>query len=110
MSYAQHTRALSVLGLPLIGGHLAQFAIGLTDTVMLGWYGATALAAVTLAGSVFFTLFIMGGGFAWAVMPMVASFHAEGDETSLRRATRMGMWLSMIFAACALPVFWWSSA
>ncbi len=109
MSYGQHTRALSVLGLPLIGGHLAQFAIGLTDTVMLGWYGAAALAAVTLAGSFFFTLFIMGGGFAWAVMPMVASFHAEGDETSLRRATRMGMWLSMIFAACALPVFWWSS-
>ena len=39
MSYPQHVRAVTILGLPLIGGHLAQFAIGLTDTVMLGWYG-----------------------------------------------------------------------
>ena len=29
------------------------------------------LAAVTLAGSLFFTLFIMGSGFAFAVMPLV---------------------------------------
>jgi MATE family multidrug resistance protein len=109
MSYPQHVRAITILGLPLIGGHLAQFAIGLTDTVMLGWYGIDALAAITLASSFFFTLFIMGGGFAWAVMPMVASFNAEGDEVSLRRATRMGMWLSMIFAVVAMPLLWWSS-
>lgn len=110
MSYPQHMRAMTVLGLPLVGGHLSHFAIGLTDTVMLGWYGVDALAAVTLASSLFFTLFIMGAGFAWAVMPMVASFHAEQDETSLRRATRMGMWLSIIFAVLVTPLMWWSSA
>lgn len=109
MTYPQHVRAMAVLGIPLVGGHLSQFAIGLTDTVMLGWYGAEALAAITLASSFFFTLFIMGGGFAWAVMPMVASFHAEGDETNLRRATRMGMWLSIMFAALTAPLFWFSS-
>ncbi|MEP2506132.1 MAG: MATE family efflux transporter [Paracoccaceae bacterium] len=110
MSYPQHVRAVTILGLPLIGGHLAQFAIGLTDTVMLGWYGIDALAAITLASSFFFTLFIMGGGFAWAVMPMVASFNAEGDEISVRRATRMGMWLSVIFAVLVMPPMWWSSS
>lgn len=109
MSYPQHVRAVTILGLPLIGGHLAQFAIGMTDTVMLGWYGIEALAAITLAGSYFFTLFIMGGGFAFAVMPMVASFNAEGDEISLRRVTRMGMWLSIIFAVLVTPLLWWSS-
>lgn len=109
MTYPQHVRAMTILGLPLVGGHLSQFAIGLTDTVMLGWYGAEALAAITLSASFFFTLFIMGGGFAWAVMPMVASFHAEGDETSLRRATRMGMWLSIVFAALTAPLFWFAS-
>jgi MATE family multidrug resistance protein len=109
MSYPQHVRAVTILGLPLIGGHLAQIAIGLTDTVMLGWYGVDALAAITLASSYFFTLFITGAGFAFAVMPMVASFNAEGDETSLRRATRMGMWLSIIFAVLVTPLLWWSS-
>ncbi|WP_441351117.1 MATE family efflux transporter [Sulfitobacter sp. SK012] len=109
MSYPQHVRAITVLGLPLIGGHLAQMAIGVTDTVMLGWYGVEALASVTLASTFFFVLFIFGSGFAGAVMPMVASYAAEGDEVSLRRATRMGLWLSLGFALLALPLMIWST-
>ncbi len=109
MSYRSHIGAVLTLGLPLIGGHLGQMAIGVTDTVMLGWYGVEALAAVTLASTYFFVLFIFGSGFAWAVMPMVASFAAEGDERGIRRATRMGIWLSMGFALLALPAFVWAA-
>ena len=108
ITYKAHIRAILALGLPLIGGHLAQFAIGLTDAVMLGWYGVEALAAITLAGTFFFVLFLMGSGFAWAVMPMVAAFAAEDDETSLRRVTRMGLWLSVLFAALSMPLLWFS--
>ena len=110
MSYPEHSRAILTLGLPLVGGHLAQVAIGVTDTVMLGWYGVEALAAVTLGSTVFFVLFIFGSGFAWAVMPMVASLHAEGDEIGVRRTTRMGLWLSAGFGLLALPVLIWSEA
>ncbi|WP_223427930.1 MATE family efflux transporter [Tateyamaria pelophila] len=108
MSYPAHGRAVLTLGLPLIGGHLGQVAIGVTDTVMLGWYGVNELAAQTVAGSFFFVLFLVGAGFAWAVMPMVASYDAEGDEVSLRRATRMGLWLSLAFAVLAMPLMLWS--
>ncbi|SFT61916.1 MATE family efflux transporter [Sedimentitalea nanhaiensis] len=108
MTYAGHMRAILVLGLPLIGGHLAQFAIGLTDTVMLGWYGVAELAAVTLASSYFFVLFILGAGFALAVMPMVAAAHASGDSTSVRRITRMGLWLSLVYGVLAMPFMIWA--
>ena len=108
MSYFDHTRASLRLGLPLIGGFLAQFAIGLTDAVMLGWYSVEALAAVTLAGTYFFVLFLLGGGFAWAVMPMVAAAFTEDDHVKVRRVARMGLWLSMTFSALALPLMWWS--
>ncbi len=108
MTYGGHVRAVTRLGLPLVGGHLAQFAIGLTDTVMLGWYGVEALAAVTLAASYFFVLFLLGAGFGWAVMPMVAAAAAEDDETSIRRATRMGLWLSLLFSALIMPLMIWS--
>ena len=39
LTFSGHIRAILVLGLPLVGGHLAQFAIGLTDTIMIGRMG-----------------------------------------------------------------------
>jgi MATE family multidrug resistance protein len=110
MSYPAHVRAILVLGVPLVGGHMAQMGIGLTDTIMVGWYGAEALATVTLANTLFFTLFLFGCGFAWAVMPMVASYAAEGDNRQVRRATRMGLWLSALFCVVMFPLLWWSEA
>ena len=109
MTYAAHMRAILVLGLPLIGGHLAQFAIHLTDTVMMGWHSVEGLAALVLASALWFTLWIFGAGIAWAVMPLVASAEAEGDETAIRRVTRMGLWLSVLFALASLPLFWFSA-
>ena len=108
MPNGQHARAILVLGLPLIGGHLAQFAIGMTDTIMMGWYSVEGLAAVTLASTCFFVLFIFGSGFAQAVMPLVASQSAEGNDVQIRRTTRMGLWMSFVFAVVILPVFLFS--
>ncbi len=107
-TYAAHARATLVLGLPLIGSHLAQSVLHVTDTVMLGWYGVTELAAVVLGSSAFFVIFILGAGFAQAVMPMVAAALGRGDEVQVRRDTRMGIWLSIAFGALTYPLFWWS--
>ncbi len=108
LSFSQHVRAAFVLGLPLVGGHLAQFLIGLTDAIMIGWYGVAELAALTLAVTVFTTLFLFGTGFAFAVMPLVASHAARGDDAQVRRVTRMGLWLSGAFFLLMLPIFWFS--
>ncbi|MBM7066868.1 MATE family efflux transporter [Actibacterium sp. 188UL27-1] len=108
MTYAAHGKAVLTLGLPLIGGHLGQVAIQITDTVMLGWYGVEALAAVVLASSYFFILFIVGAGFAWAVMPMVAAAAEADDTVQIRRITRMGLWLSLLFAMAAIPLMLFS--
>ena len=110
MTYRGHVRALTKLGLPLIGGNLAQFAVTMTDTLMLGWYSVAALAAVTLGGMYFFEFFILGSGFAIAVMPLVARAVGEGDGQSIRRVTRMGLWLSLAYALVCFPVFWFSDA
>ena len=109
-SHAAHARAVLVLGLPLIGSHVAQMSLHVIDVLMLGWYSVEALAAVVLGTSLFFALFIMGSGFAWAVMPLVAHAAASGDDTELRRVTRMGLWLSTAFAVAILPLMWWSGA
>jgi multidrug resistance protein, MATE family len=103
-----HARATLVLGLPLIGSHVAQMALHVTDTVMLGWYGVEPLAAGVLGASSFFLMFMLGSGFAHAVMPLVAASMGRGDETQVRRDTRMGLWLSIIFGIAVYPVFWFS--
>ena len=104
LTYRQHARAILGLGLPLVGSHLAQFAITLTDAAMLGWYNVESLAAGVLGGEMFFVLFIMGSGFAWAVMPMVAAAQGAGEGAQVRRVTRMGLWASLLFGCLALPL------
>jgi MATE family multidrug resistance protein len=107
-TYGAHARATLTLGLPLIGSHLAQMSLHVVDTIMLGWYSVEALAAGVLGASSFFVIFILGSGFAQAVMPMVASALARRDEAQVRRDTRMGMWLSIAFGVLCYPLFWWS--
>ncbi len=107
-TYVGHATALLALGLPLVGSHLAQIAIGVTDNIMLGRYSVEALAAGTLGWSFAFVLFIMGSGFAFAVLPMVASAAAEQNPTQVRRATRMGMWISALYGIAIMPLLIWS--
>ncbi|WP_420860872.1 MATE family efflux transporter [Algirhabdus cladophorae] len=106
-TYSAHTKALLVLGLPLVGSHLAQMSMTVTDTLMLGRYSVEALAAITLAGGMYFMIFIVGSGFSLAVMPLVAQAAEKGDEVAIRRVTRMGLWLSFGYGLLVyIPSFW----
>lgn len=107
-TYRPHLRGLLSLGLPLVGSHLAQIAIVVTDAVMLGWYDVAALAAMTLAQAVWFVCFIVGSGIAFAVLPLVASALGAGDDTQVRRVTRMGLWLSALYGLIVMPPLIWS--
>jgi MATE family multidrug resistance protein len=105
LTAAGHARATLALGLPLAGSQLAQMALHVTDMLMVGWYGVTELAAVTLGSASFFIIYVLGSGFAQALTAMVASGVARGDETQVRRDTRMGLWLSAAFGLAVYPLF-----
>lgn len=107
-SIGAQARALLSLGLPLVGSQVAQMLIGVTDTIMLGWYDVTDLAALSVSGPIFFIVFIFGSGFGWAVTPMVASALSQGDERQIRRVTRMGLWLSILFGLVSIPIFFFA--
>jgi MATE family multidrug resistance protein len=107
-TYSEHRRAIWMLGGPLIASQVAQFLIHMTDTIMLGWYDVTALAAVTLGSTMYFVTFIVGAGFAFAVTPMVAAAAEADDEAQVRRVTRMGLWLSIAYGLLFTLPFMWS--
>ena len=98
-----HISATAKLGFPLVGAQLAQMAINTTDVVMLGWLGTTELAAGVLATQMFFIFYIFGTGFATAVMPLVAQAEGRDDVKGVRRAVRMGIWISVIYSVITLP-------
>ena len=104
-SVGEQARVLLKLGLPLIGSHLAQLGIVTTDTIMMGWYGVNPLAALSLSGPIFFILFILGSGFAIALMPKIARALAKEDNQQIRRVTRMGIWLSVLYGLAVTPFF-----
>ncbi len=104
------TRRLIAVALPLIGSQLAQATMGFVDTLMLGRYDVAALAASVLGATVFFEVFIIGSGFAIAVMPLVAAALGAGDERQVRRAVRMGIWASVGWAVLMTPVMWHTGA
>lgn len=106
--YRPHIIATLSLGLPLIGSHLARMAIGVSDTVMIGWYGVEALASLVIATSFLILLFFLGMGFGTGVMGLIATSIAKGDETEVRRAARMALWLSGGYSLIVMPLMWWS--
>jgi MATE family multidrug resistance protein len=107
MTWRGHIRASAILGLPLIGSHIAQMLTHITDVVMLGWYSVESLAAVVLASQLYFVIFIVGSGFAFAVMPMCATAIGAGNTRQVRRSVRMGAWLVTIYGILlALPLWY----
>ena len=86
MGFSKSLRgSLLLLGLPLIGSSVAQFSLTIIDTAMLGHYNPISLAAVVIGGSFFFSFFIVGSGFAFAIVPLVAAYEAQSDQKKIRR-------------------------
>lgn len=105
-SWGAHLRATLRLGLPLVGAQLAQMAITVTDTLMIGRLGAEELAAAVLATQGFFLVWIFGTGFAQAVMPLAAEAEGRGDKRGVRRSVRMGLWIVLLYGALAMWPLW----
>ncbi len=108
MSLRRHGARTLALGMPLVGALLAQILIGLTDTLMLGRYSGEALAAGALGSTVFHALFVLAGGFAFAAMGAAADAVGRGDERTVRRTARMGLWLSLGAGLGVMPLMWFS--
>ncbi len=106
--WGAHVRATLSLGLPLVGSQLGGMLMNTTDTVMLGWYGITELAAGAIATQLLYTVMLFGAGFAFAVVPMAADAEGRGDTRQVRRCVRMGLWVAAMFCVVAMVPLWFT--
>ena len=110
LSWYEDARSTLALGVPLIGAQLAQMAIGVTDTIMIGWLGAFELASGVLGTQAFFLTFIFGGGFSLAVIPIAAQAHGRDDVRGVRRSVRMGIWVILIYSTAIMVPLWFTES
>jgi multidrug resistance protein, MATE family len=95
------------LALPMALTQLGQIAMFTTDLIMLGRLGDTAIAAASLAHTVFFSAFVIGMGLMAAVSPLAAQAHGARDPRIVRRALRVGLWASVLIGVPLTFSFSW---
>src|SRR6202171_4420328 len=89
------------LAVPIALTQLGQIAMMTTDIAFIGRLGSEALAAASLAHTVFFVSFTFGMGLMSAVAPLAAQAFGARNPRMVRRALRVGLWAALLIA---LPV------
>lgn len=95
------------LALPIALTQLGQIAMMTTDLALIGRLGDHAVAAASLAHTVFFVAFVIGMGLVSAVAPLAAQALGARKPRIVRRALRVGLWAALMLCVpmSLLPLF-----
>ena len=72
---------LLILSFPLFIGNLGHTLIGATDVFVVAKYSIDALAAISIANSILFTIFILGIGIVCAISILLSNMRGAGHKT-----------------------------
>ena len=80
---------------PVLVTQWAGMAFGVLDTAMTGHASATDLAAMSLAVSIYLTVFVGLMGVVHALIPIMAQHFGAGRHAEVGRAWGQGIWLAL---------------
>jgi multidrug resistance protein, MATE family len=86
------------LAAPIALTQLGQIAMMTTDIAFIGRLGSEAVAAASLAHTVFFVSFTFGMGLVSAVAPLAAQAFGARNPRLVRRSLRVGLWAAFFIA------------
>ena len=93
-----------VLAAPIAVALLAEMAMGVANTVMLGRLGPAALAAGGLGAQILLSLEIVCIGVLTASGAFAAHAHGSGDREAVADAIRQGLRLALLLAVPAIAL------
>src|SRR5688572_29690586 len=96
MTYKSHIRENLKLAVPVMLSNLGHVLMGITDNIFVGHINATSLAAAGLATVIFNVLLLFGIGVSYAVTPLVASAHGQGNDKSIIDTVRHGLIVNLL--------------
>src|SRR5262245_20755014 len=84
------------LALPIALTQLGQIAMMTTDLALIVRLSDAAIAAASLAHTIFFGMFVLGMGAKSAVAPLVAQAFGARDPRTIRKSLHVGLWLAAL--------------
>ncbi len=95
------------LSMPIVVGQLGQMLMGVVDNIMVGKLGATALAAASIANSMFMLVMVVGFGLTMAVTPLTAIACGAGKDKECGVVLRQGILVNLFsgMVLCGLTFF-----
>src|SRR3954468_24044968 len=95
------------LAAPIALTQLGQIAMMTTDIAFIGRLGSEAVAAASLAHTVFFVNFTFGMGLVSAVAPLAAQAFGARNPRLVRRSLRVGLWAALLVSLpmIVVPLF-----
>ncbi len=92
------------LALPVVLSQAGQMVVSLADTLMVGQLGATELAAVSFANSIFIIGLVLNIGLSIAVTPLVGKAHGANQPQKTGYWLKQGLVANITFALLQMLV------
>lgn len=87
-------------------GQLAVMAFSVTDTVIAGRYSPHALAVLSVASSIYISIYVALNGMMQALLPVWAELHGGKRRAEIGRSVRQALYISAIAAALGITGLW----
>jgi len=94
--------------LPLMAAFLAQKAMQLIDTFMMGWIGPTALAAGAIGTAIYMTTLVFCMGTLSAVGVFIARAKGANDKNDVRVSLQHGILMALILSVPGIGLIWFA--
>jgi len=94
-NYRLYIKDSWLLAYPVMLSMLGQVMTGVADSVMVGWTGATPLAAASFANVFFSIPLFFGIGVSYAITPLVAEANGAGNQNRISDVLRNGSLINL---------------
>jgi MATE family multidrug resistance protein len=108
--YKPHYRDNLKLAIPVVISQLGHMLVQTSDSVIIGHFaGTTSLAAVSLAGSVFMVVLVIGLGISYAITPLIAQANGSNDKLECGRLLINSLVINIITGIVLFLVIYFGS-
>lgn len=105
--YRPYYRRNLAVAFPVMLTQLGAALVGLIDTIMVGHYATTDLAAVSFANGVFFTFMVFAMGAVMAVTPLVGHAYVQKRDERVASLLLNGLWFTLLIGGAVCAVLAW---